>query len=137
MPSLGTSSSQTFALRKIDGLFVSRKEDPRVTLQLENIDQVYVPVSKYPSMTRDISFIVDETFVLNDYYVQVREVAGDLVEEMSLLDTFRCEKFGPGKVSYTFRMVYRSHERTLTREEVDDVQMAIRAMTEESGAALR
>lgn len=112
-------------------------QDPRIIERLQNIDTHYVDVSKYPSVSRDISFIAPENFVMNDYFATVREHAGELVEEMTLLDTFQSEKFGAGKVSYTFRIVYRSHEHTLIREEVDDIQTSIRVMTEVMGGVLR
>ena len=112
-------------------------QDPRIIERLENIDTHYVDLSKYPSVSRDISFIAPEHFVMNDYFAAVREEAGELVEEMTLLDTFQSEKLGAGKVSYTFRIVYRSHERTLTREEVDYIQIKVREMTETVGGVLR
>ena len=39
------------------------------------------------------------------------------------------EKFGAGKKSYTFRIVYRSPEKTLTNEEINKIQEEIRAKT--------
>ena len=83
----------------------------------------YKEVSKYPPIIRDISFIVDASFVPNDYFDVIRDLGGDLVEEVSLLDKYEnAEKFGAGKVSYTYRIIYRSNERTLTNEEVNKIQ---------------
>jgi phenylalanyl-tRNA synthetase alpha chain len=56
----------------------------------------------------------------NDYFDLIREIGGDLVEEVSLMDKYEnAEKFGADKVSYTYHVVYRSPERTLTTEEVE------------------
>ena len=76
---------------------------------------------------------------LNDYYDMVRDVAGDLIEEFKLLDRYENdEKFGRDKVSYTFRIVYRSLERTLTNAEANEIQDKIRTKTEsELKAVLR
>jgi len=42
-----------------------------------------------------------------------------LVEQVELLDTYENEKkFGAGKVSYAYRITYRSIDKTLTNEEV-------------------
>lgn len=114
-------------------------EDPRITKQFTSIDSKYKEVSKYPSTLRDISFIVDKRVSLNNYFEIVREYAGNLIEEAKLLDTYENEeKFGKDKVSYTFRIVYCSPERTLTNEEVNAIQDKIRAKTEsELGAVLR
>ncbi len=114
-------------------------EDPRITAQFTDIDSVYREVSKYPPIVRDISFVVDTSVNLNTYFETVRDIAGDLIEEFKLTDTYEnAEKFGAGKVSYTFRIVYRSLERTLTNEEVNALHDKIRQRTEqEFGATVR
>lgn len=100
-------------------------EDPRVKRQL-TLGNPYQEVSKYPSMIRDISFIVDASFVPNDYFDVIRDLGGSLVEEVSLLDKYEnAEKFGVGLVSYTYRIVYRSTDRTLTNEEINPIQEKI------------
>lgn len=104
--------------------------DPRVTAQLK-LGQKYKEVSKYPAVVRDISFIVDKSFAPNDYFDLIRETVGeDLIEEVSLLDKFEnAEKFGADKISYTYRIVYRSLERTLTSEEVDALHKKLEEKT--------
>jgi phenylalanyl-tRNA synthetase alpha chain len=97
-------------------------EDPRVIKQLK-LGNKFVEVSKFPPITRDISFVVDKSFVPNNYFDLIRDIGGDLVEQVELLDKFEnAEKFGADKVSYTYRVVYRSPERTLKTEEVDPLQ---------------
>ena len=97
-------------------------QDPRVTKQLK-LGQKFVEVSKYPPITRDISFIVDKNFVPNNYFDLIRDIGGDLVEQVELLDKFENEaKFHKDKISYTYRVVYRSPERTLKTEEVEPLQ---------------
>lgn len=117
---------------RIPDIRLLRSNDPRVLRQFENIDQQYQPVSKYPPVVRDISFIVNKaTFDLNRYYELIREViGGDLVEEMKLLDQFENEqRLGIGKTSYTFRITYRSIERTLTGEEVNTLHKKLETET--------
>jgi len=114
-------------------------EDPRITSQFKDINSKYKEVSRYPSTTRDISFIVDKSVSLNNYFEIVRDYAANLIEEVKLLDRYENdEKFGPGKVSYTFRITYCSPERTLTNEEVNVIQNKIRGNTQsELKAVLR
>lgn len=103
--------------------------DERVKKQL-HLGQNFKEVSKYPPITRDISFIVGSNFVPNDYYDLIRDLGGDLVEEVKLLDTYKDpKKFGAGKISYTYRIVYRSNERTLKASEVDAIQDKIYSQT--------
>jgi phenylalanyl-tRNA synthetase alpha chain len=95
-------------------------QDPRVISQLK-LDKKFKEVSKYPAVVRDISFIVKSDFSPNNYFDLIRETVGeDLVEEVKLLDTYaNPKKFGEGNVSYTYRILYRSLEKTLTNNEVD------------------
>jgi len=96
--------------------------DPRIQKQLI-LGQEYIPVSKYPPITRDISFVVDKSFVPNNYFDVIRDIGGDLIEEVKLLDRYEnAEKFGKDNISYTYRIIYRSQERTLRSEEVDVLQ---------------
>ncbi|OHA64963.1 MAG: hypothetical protein A2672_02280 [Candidatus Wildermuthbacteria bacterium RIFCSPHIGHO2_01_FULL_49_22b] len=113
-------------------------EDPRVKKQLK-LGKTYVPVSKYPAITRDISFVVGKDFVPNNYFDLIRDIEGDLVEEVRLIDKYEdAEKFGPDRVSYTYRVVYRSNERTLANKEVDALQDEIYKQTaNQFGAQLR
>ena len=106
-------------------------DDSRITSQFKDINSTFKEVSKYPSIIRDISFIVDKSTILNNYFEIVREYAGNLIEEVKLLDTYEdAKKFGEGKKSYTFRIVYCSPERTLTNQEVNVIQQKIQEKTE-------
>ena len=102
--------------------------DERVTKQLK-LGNKFNEVSKYPPITRDISFVVPKDFVPNNYFDLIRDLGGDLVEEVKLLDTYQDEKKFKDKISYTYRVVYRSNERTLTSEEVDKIQKTIYEQT--------
>jgi len=106
-------------------------KDPRVTKQLK-LGQKFTEVSKYPPVIRDISFVVDKSFVPNLYFDLIRDIGGDLVEEVQLLDKYEnAEKFGPDKVSYTYRIFYRSPDRTLEAAEVEPLQEKVYSQTAE------
>ena len=114
-------------------------DDERITSQFKDINSKYKEVSKYPSVIRDISFVIDKSINLNNYYELVRDEAGNLVEQVELTDSYENdEKFGADKKSYTFRIIYRSLERTLTNEEVNQLHDQITEKTKsEFGAIIR
>lgn len=105
-------------------------DDPRVKKQLK-LGRKFEEVSKYPPITRDISFVVDKSFVPNNYFDLIREVGKDLVEEVKLLDKYEDEKKFGDKISYTYRVIYRSPERTLRAEEVEPLQSKLYETTKE------
>ena len=105
--------------------------DERITSQFKDINSKFSEVSKFPETIRDISFIIKKDVNLNNYYEIVRDFANDLIEEVKLLDEYENdEKFGEDKKSYTFRITYRSMTRTLTNEEINEIQLKIREKTE-------
>jgi phenylalanyl-tRNA synthetase alpha chain len=104
-------------------------DDERVKKQLV-LGNEYTEVSKYPPVVRDISFIVKKGFIPNNYFDLVRDVAGDFVEEVALIDTYENDgKLGKENVSYAYRITYRSIERTLTNEEVNELHAKLEAAT--------
>ncbi len=113
-------------------------EDPRVKKQL-HMGQRFVEVSKYPPAIRDISFIVPKAFVPNDYFDLVRDIAGNLVEQVELIDQYENDaKFGADRKSYAYRITYRADDRTLTNDEVDVLHGKIEGATaKEFGAEVR
>jgi len=68
--------------------------------------------------------ISEGKFEENDLYDAIREIGGDLIENVECTDTFFNKKIN--KTSKCYRIHYRSLERTLRNEEVDDLQFRIR-----------
>ncbi|KAF4470064.1 phenylalanyl-tRNA synthetase [Fusarium albosuccineum] len=131
-------------------LFWSR--DPRFLTQFEGVTdhldslKRFVPFSKYPPCPRDVSFWLSSTtaaggntkgtFHENDVMELVRSVAGDVVEDVRLIDEFTHPK--TGRKSMAYRIVYRSLERTLTNEEANGFHEDVRqALVKRLGAELR
>lgn len=72
----------------------------------------------------------------NDIMEIVRDVAGDLVEDVQLVDEFSHPK--TGRKSLCYRVNYRSLERTLTNEETNKLhEMVRRKLVEKAGVEIR
>ncbi len=91
---------------------------------LEEYGKEYVPVSytlgmfrpfsAYPFVTRDIALWVPENTTPESVEASIQKEAGPLCVRITKFDEFKKE----GRVSYAFRLVFQSYERTLTDEEV-------------------
>ncbi len=112
--------------------------DPRVTKQLV-LGNKFAEVSKFPPVVRDISFLVKNTFIPNDFFDLVREIVPDTLEEVALIDKYEnAAKLGEGNVSYAYRITYRSLEKTLTNDEVSALHKKIEEATVKNyGAKIR
>ncbi|MCO5610467.1 hypothetical protein L7F22_064705 [Adiantum nelumboides] len=83
----------------------------------------FKPFSKFPPCYKDISFWINDSFTENNLCEVVRGIAGDLAEEVKLIDSFTNKK---GMTSNCFRIAYRSMERSLTDDEINQLQSRVR-----------
>ncbi|CAK5277689.1 unnamed protein product [Mycena citricolor] len=85
----------------------------------------FQPYSKYPACSKDVSFWVPPTLRLheNDFCDVVRDVAGDLVEDVKNIDSFVHPK--TNRQSLCFRINYRSMDRSLSNEEANEIQLQV------------
>lgn len=139
-------------LFKIPDIRLFWSQDNRFLSQFEGVSddlnklKRFVPFSKYPPCPKDVSFWLSSTtaaggntkgtFHENDVMELVRSVAGDVVEDVRLIDEFTHPK--TGRKSMAYRIVYRSLERTLTNEEANNFHEDVRTkLVEELGVELR
>ncbi|KNA20574.1 hypothetical protein SOVF_051150 [Spinacia oleracea] len=88
----------------------------------------FKPFSKFPPCYKDVSFWISEAFTENNLCEVVRGIAGDLAEEVQLIDNFTNKK---GMTSHCYRITYRSMERSLTDEEINELQSKVREVVQE------
>lgn len=101
-------------------------EDPRFMDQFKSgdLNARFKTYSKYPPCFKDIAFWISPEFSENNLCELVRDIAGDLVEEVKLLDEFTHPK--TQRVSHCYRIAYRSMQRSLTDEEINGLQASVR-----------
>lgn len=81
----------------------------------------YTPLSKFPSVTRDFSFVCDEELEVGTIEETMARAAGKLCSGVELFDIYRGAQIGEGKKSVSFRLTLHANDRTLTVEEADKV----------------
>ena len=101
-------------------------------------DPEYVPLPKFPSVTRDIAVVCDETITVGKLEEAIRRGAKGLLKEVALFDIYRGKGVGEGKKSVAFNLILRSDDRSLTAEEADeDVKSILETLERDCGAVLR
>lgn len=80
---------------------------------------------RYPAITRDMTVIVDlniEGLLLKSHLIQLDE---PLIESIDLIDVFEGSPIPDGKKSLSFRVTYRSDEKTLVDNMINDIHQRI------------
>ncbi|HET6855139.1 MAG TPA: phenylalanine--tRNA ligase subunit beta [Pyrinomonadaceae bacterium] len=80
----------------------------------------YSPLPRYPSVTRDISLLVNRNIALEEIFNAVNDQRVADCRSVKLVGTFEGGSIPPSKRSVTIRLEYRSDERTLRDEEVEE-----------------
>ncbi|HHW57731.1 MAG TPA: phenylalanine--tRNA ligase subunit beta [Clostridia bacterium] len=107
-------------------------------IECANIEKKYTSLPKYPAVERDIAVVVDEDLFVKEVERVIRETGGKFIEKIELFDVYRGPNIPEGKKSVAFSIWYRSRERTLTDEEVNEIHDSIvEALDRRLGAKLR
>ncbi len=80
---------------------------------------------RFPAASRDVTLIIDQGLETQTVLNGIGKYKEALVESWSLFDVFEGEPIPSGKKSISFRIVYRSAEKTLEDEQVNDIHKRI------------
>ena len=85
----------------------------------------YSPLSKFPAIVRDISFLVKRTTSFSELIETVKNQGFEICKNVSFVDVYEGKGMADDERSITIRLEYRSDERTLTEAEVEDIHAKI------------
>ena len=101
-------------------------------------DATYTPLPKYPTVSRDLSLVCDESITVAQVEDVITASAGKLLRSIRLFDIYRGTGIPEGKKSMAFSLELRSDERTLTDSDSEAVtSKVLAALSEQIGATLR
>jgi len=95
----------------------------------------YSPLPRYPSVTRDISLLVNRNVSLDEIFAAVNNQHVADCRSVKLVGTFEGGNIQSSKRSVTLRLEYRSDDRTLRDEEVEEYHSRITGALLETFAA--
>ena len=81
----------------------------------------YKEISKYPTVKKDISILVDTDITSNDIAVAIKKSAGSLLLNTEVFDVYTGKGIEEGKKSLAYSLTFGTNDRTLTDEEINKV----------------
>ena len=122
----------------VDAQFYCAELDLGQLMCAKGADPEYVPLPKFPAVTRDIAVVCDEAVTVGALETCIRKGAKGLLKDCKLFDIYRGKGVEEGKKSVAFNLVLRADDRSLTSEEADaDVKAILDTLASELGAVLR
>ena len=107
-------------------------------LKYANLKKKFIALTRYPSMKRDISMLVDDSISASDILGVIEKNGNDLVKAIDVFDLYKGQQIEQGKKSLAYSVEYRSDEKTLKDEEVTEIHKNIqKALVDKLGAQIR
>lgn len=103
-----------------------------------NLVPTFAELPRFPSISRDLNFVLDETITWDQLVEVARSAAGSSFDTVSFGGQYRGQQIPANKKSYVLTVAFRSLDRTLTSDEVDSsVKSIIDACSTTLGATFR
>jgi phenylalanyl-tRNA synthetase beta chain len=97
-----------------------------------------VPLPRHPSVTRDISILVDDTLPSATVRRTIAEAAPATLVNISEFDRYQGKGIPEGKLSLSLRLTFRAPDRTLTDQEAQAaMETIVAALRDRHGATQR
>jgi len=107
-------------------------------LELKTGKMKYKEISKFPSINKDLSLVVDKNIEGLEIAKTIKNAAGKYLTNVEIFDVYEGKGIEEGKRSIAFSLTFSSQEKTLTDEEINPaIEKAINLIEKEYKAELR
>ena len=96
----------------------------------------YKELSKYPSIKKDLAFVVDKNTSAQDIAMSIKKAGGSKLQRVEVFDVYD-KGLEPEKVSIAFSLTFEDPNATMTDEEINEIMDKIISTIEKRGAELR
>lgn len=89
-------------------------------LKTTQIEHRYTPIAKYPSILRDVAFVVEQEVAAGAIKKEIERIGAPLVKRVEAFDVYTGDTIGEHEKSIAFNIHYQDPEKTLTDKEVEE-----------------
>ncbi len=105
---------------------------------LVNERESFKSLPRFPMINRDLALVVAKEVTAARIMADIQEKAGELLEKVALFDVYEGDQVPAGMRSLAFSLTYRSAERTLNDQEVNELQAELlKKLNAAYGASIR
>lgn len=81
-------------------------------------DVKYKELNKYPTVEKDLAFVVDDNVESIELLKEIKKSGGKLLTDVKVFDIYKGDKIDSNKKSIAYNLTFEDYTRTLTEEEV-------------------
>jgi phenylalanyl-tRNA synthetase beta chain len=135
---IGRVAEATAALYKFRQPVFVAEVDLTSLLEIAELPVLYSPLPRFPSIVRDVSFLVDRKVTVAELIRAANDQKVEHCAGAMFVGVYEGEGIPEGKRSITLRLEYRAADRTLRDEEVDALHWPlVKALQEKFAAEVR
>ncbi len=135
---LGEVHPRVLATYDIDQPVYLLEVDVEILLTLADVTPAFVPLSRFPHVSRDSALLLDEGIPASEVLERLNRNRAKIVEDVTLFDLYTGTGVAAGKKSLGVRICYRDMNKTLTEDEVARVHdRMIQSLCKELAAEIR
>ena len=106
--------------------------------EVQGPESVYVPLPRFPAITRDIAVVCGSGVTVGELTECIRSAGAKVLRDVKLFDVYAGPGIPEGKKSVAFSLTLRSDEATLTDEHAQEaVELILLALREKLDAVIR
>lgn len=84
-------------------------------------DVKYEEINKYPTITKDVAFIVNDDVTNEELVSAIKKAGGKLLTDIKIFDIYKGNNIEDNKKSMAYSLLFEDKTRTLTDEEVMNI----------------
>ena len=85
----------------------------------------YKEISKFPSVKKDVAFVVDKALTSKDIEKVIKNAGGSLLTEIEVFDVYTGITIGIDKKSIAYSLIFSDNKKTLTDEEDNNLMQKV------------
>ena len=98
----------------------------------------YKEISKYPSVKKDLSIVVEKNITNDEIQKAIKKSAGTLLTDIQIFDIYTGNNIDDDKKSMSYSLTFSAKDKTLTDEETNTIlEKIISDLEKNIGAKLR
>lgn len=107
-------------------------------LQKKTRGYKFKELNKYPSISKDVAFVMPEHMESAVVEKEIKRASGKLLKSIKIFDLYRGENIKPDEKSIAYSLTYESEEATLESEEINNLfNKMIDEVTKKLGISIR